>query len=251
MIIEILAFIEAYHYAIIILAGALTGIILMLGKLISAETPAYTPDDAAQMFVGFGFLFGIFITPIVAIFLVWIALPVLLPILEQILSTIGTALTHLLIIIISVVLASLGVLKVNELSRKLNNYDRYAEYYKNYKGINLVKDYSWFIVLAFLLAIQIFYQYNYYKEPEGGMATFIVLAIALFSFFTAGVLSGMAQRKPYAEITPTTGGRRVKGFVIRWEHNCMRLLPRERSLESILIPKNRIRKVDYPTNPRL
>ena len=63
MIIEILAFFQAYSYAILIIGGTISGLLLIFGKMVDAESPGYVPDETHHLISGFLLLIRLFTMP--------------------------------------------------------------------------------------------------------------------------------------------------------------------------------------------
>ena len=239
MIMEVVTFIQAYHYAVLIIGGIISALILIFGRLMSAENAGYVPDESAKLVSAFGILFRIFQLPAIVFLLLLIlgwgqgVLPGIYKI-EAVLFNFG-----------AIVAASFLVWRIREelkaYNARINHYEKHAEYNKN--GIVFVWSNLWFPLAAMVLAIQVTYQIKNTQGIFGWAATALTVAIVLLGYVAMGILYGIIEKKPKV-VVKLINGKKIDGYLIRWENECLRIVPKKGA--SMLIPRSQIAKVEYP-----
>ena len=125
---------------------------------------------------------------------------------------------------------------------RINYYEKHEEYNKQNKDKRLILSHLVYPISVFVFIIQIM---NQLANPSfvGWALTALNGILVLFGFLAIALLTGIIQQKPRITVKLATG-EEVDGYFIRWENNCLRLVPKQSG--SMLIPREKIETIVYP-----
>jgi hypothetical protein len=232
--------IQTYYLAILLLGGFVLSLIILFGKIISAEVPWYQSGEHEFLISGLFFIFRVFALPlqlILFIILVWQAMSG---------GVIPNPQLSFIDFILICAIAFLDYLMTNELNRfneRLGKFDKHTEYSKKKK----VATWSYLLcpIAFFLLLFQVWLHIS-----EDSFSYFGIVSIAfnsllvLLAFFITAVVNGVSQPKFLMDIYLVGAKKPLTAYFIRWENECIRVVPEK--LPSLLIPRDQIRKIEYP-----
>ncbi|MCX6771477.1 MAG: hypothetical protein NTX79_05475 [Candidatus Micrarchaeota archaeon] len=258
---EIISFVQTYKEAILIIAGFFGFILYLFGKVINDEWSFYSNAKENDYVTGLGFFTRIFYVPAVIILLLrflfhLLQLPPQLGASDsQVLAALFVFLygNWLLILdlfmlfILSNVLLQMTQKELKRHAERLDFFEKHEEYAKNnLKNNNQIQVWSyWWAPLAFILFALLCYAHT--LAPFGIFDAVSIAAngiIMLFILLATAIIHGQCQQKPKIFIYTDFQKKPFEAFFIRWENDCIRVVPRDAS--SRIIPKSRILRIDYP-----
>lgn len=240
--VDFLSFVQSY-YAVILLVG---GFIALLGKIISDELPLYQSGEKTLIVGGLGLVFKIFAPLPLAISLVvlfFIPSSSIIAWLETSMSIKSIDVTSIFILALLDSLMGIRLIKYNS---RLGDFKKHEQYAKHLILELLKSECAYFLCfIAFLVFLfQILVHSSDTTLSEIAIISITVnFILVLFAFITAAVIYGVSQPKPRLKIYLVNQDAPMPAYFIRWEHDCMRVVPKR--IPSLLIPKSQIRKVEY------
>ena len=236
--IDVLSFLQCYNAAIAIILALVGGSIIWFGKLVQAENPGHNPDDESHQFVvGFAILFRIFLTPFIVLLLLAV-LTGLISLTPPYFGIIDQPTASFAITVIS--LAVVGY-ELKKYQKRTNHFKEHEEY--NKQPIIWVFSYFFCALATVFWILHIQYQIQQEFSAFGWVLVAINFLLVLYIFLSTALVSGLTKPKPKVVIT-LLSNRKIEGFFIRWENDCLRVVPK--GYGSMLIPRYQIKSIHYP-----